>query len=153
VALDAASDSLGWTDPGSLAVRLVTGIWRPPDSAWAGGTWEGGLLLLRWSEGADSVTVALDRDGRPVRVLLSRNAGRGIRAGYERWETVDGVLWPIVLSVRDLEGGFEITSRISRVRFIDKPDRLRLSVRIPASAQRLGLGRLRRLLEKLEMAR
>jgi hypothetical protein len=153
VALDAVRDSLDWIDPGSRVVQLMTGVWRPPDSAWLRGTWEGALIVLRWSEGADSVALALDGDGRPVRVLLASPAGHGIRVGYERWEIVDGVLWPMVVSVRDLGSAFELTSRVSRARFSDQPDRLRLTVRIPEDAQRLGAARLRRLLEKLETAR
>lgn len=153
VALDARRDSLGVSDAGSLAVRLLTAGWRPPDTAWTRAAWEGRLLVLRWSESGDSVVVALDDRGRPAWARLGRDAGRGIRVAYERWETVDGVAWPVTLRVRSLGGEFEVTSRIARVRFGASADSHRLAVHIPDDAERLGPDRLRRLLERVESVR
>jgi len=148
VALDAVSDSLGLERPGRLAARLVSAGWRPPPPAWTGGTWEGGLLVLRWSEAADSVTLAFDEAGKPVRVRLWRDAQHGVAIDYERWEAVDGVAWPALLKVRTLGGTLALTCRLDRVRFPARPDRSRLVVRIPADAERLGLDRLHGLLER-----
>ena len=149
VALDGVSDSLGLEQPGRLATRLLSAGWRPPQPAWAGGTWEGGLLVLRWSEAADSVALAVDEAGTPVWARLWRDARRGVVVQYERWEAVDDVAWPALLRVRTLEGTFDLTCRLDRVAFPARPDRSRLAVRIPADAERLGLGRLRGLLERL----
>lgn len=149
VALDAVSDSIGLEQPGRLAARLVCAGWRPPQPAWAGGTWEGGLLVLRWSETADSVALAIDEAGRPVRVRRWRDARRGVLVDYERWEAVDGVAWPALLKVRTLGGELDLTCRLERVRFPARPDRSRLVVRIPDDAERLGLDRLRGLLERV----
>jgi len=149
VALDAVSDSLGLEQPGRLATRLVSAGWRPPQPAWAGGTWEGGLLVLRWSEAADSVVVAIDEAGAPVWARLWRDARRGVVVGYERWEAVDGVPWPAVFKVRTLGGTFDLTCRLERVTFRARPDRSRLAVRIPGDAERLGLDRLRGLLGRV----
>lgn len=148
VALDTVRDSLGLGQPGRLAVRLVSAGWRPPQPAWTGGTWEGGLLILRWSEAADSVALAIDEAGRPVRVRLWRDARHGVAVDYERWEAVDGLPWPAVLKVRTLGGTLDLSCRLERVRFLARPDRSRLVVSIPADAERLGLDRLRRLLER-----
>jgi hypothetical protein len=149
VALDAMRDSLGLEQPGRLAARLLSAGWRPPQPAWAGGTSEDGLLVLRWSEAADSVILAIDETGKPVRVRLSRDARRGVAIDYERWEAVDGVVWPALLKVRTLGGTLDLTCRLDRVMFRARPDRSRLAVRIPADAERLGLDRLRGLLERV----
>jgi hypothetical protein len=149
VALDAVRDSLGLDQPGRLATRLVSAGWQPPQPAWAGGTWEGGLLVVRWSEGADSVALAVDEAGRPVWARQWRDARRGVTVDYERWEAVDGVPWPALLEVRTLGGRLDLTCRFERVRFPAHPDRSRFAVRIPADAERLGLDRLRGLLERV----
>jgi hypothetical protein len=153
VALDAGSDSLGLEQPGWLATRVLSAGWRPPQPAWAGGTWEGGLLVLRWSEAADSLALGVDEAGKPVWARLWRSAGRGVVVGYERWEAVDGVLWPALIKVRTLGGTFDLTCRLDRVTFRIRPDRSRLAVFIPADAERLGLDRLRGLLGLLGASR
>ena len=149
VALDAVGDSLGLEQPGWLAARIVSGGWRPPQPAWTGGTWEGGLLVLRWSEAADSVALALGDAGTPVWARRWRDARRGMVVDYERWETVDGVVWPALFKVRTLGGAFDLACRLDRVTFPARPDRSRLAVRIPGDAERLGLDRLRGLLERV----
>jgi hypothetical protein len=149
VALDAVRDSFGLDCPGSLAVRLVSAGWRPPQPAWVRGSWEGGLLVLRWRESADSVALAVDQAGLPAWARLWRDPRRGVVVDYERWETVEGVAWPVVLQVRELGGAFDLTCRLARVSFAAHPDRSRLAVRMPADADRLGLDRLRGLLERV----
>lgn len=149
MALDAVSDSLGLEQPGRLAARLFSAGWRPPQPAWLGGTLEDGLLVLRWSEAADSVALAVDEVGTPVWARQWRDARRGLVVRYERWETVDGVAWPVLFQVRAPGGAFDLTCRLDRVTFPVHPDRSRLVVPIPGGAERLGLGRLRGLLARL----
>jgi hypothetical protein len=153
VALDAGSDSLGLERPGWLATRLLSAAWRPPQSAWEGGTWEGGLLVLRWNEAADSVALAIDEAGRPVRARMWRDARRGVAVHYERWEVADGVAWPALLKVRTPGGAFDLTCRLDRVTFPARPDRSRLVVRIPGDAERLGPDQLRGWLERVASVR
>jgi hypothetical protein len=143
VALDATTDSLGLERPGRLVTSLVSAGWRPPPSAWAGASWDGGLLVLRWSEAADSAALAIDESGKPVRARLWRDARTGVVIDYERWEAVDGVAWPVLLKVRTLGGSFELTCRLDRVRFLAPADRSRLAVFIPGDAARLELDQLR----------
>ena len=149
VALDAVRDSLGLDGPGSLAVRLVSAGWRPPGRAWTAGTWEDGSLVLCWREAADSVALAVDPTGTPAWARLWRDERHGVLVEYVRWETVEGVAWPVVLRVREPGGAFELDCRLARVRFPARPDRSRLAVRLPADADRLGLDRLRGLLERV----
>ncbi len=149
VALDAVGDSLGLEAPGRLATRLLSAGWRPPPAVWVDGTREGGLLVLRWSEAADSVALAVDESGTPVWVRLWRDARRGVVVDYERWEAVDGVAWPALLDLRTLGATFDLTCRFDRVAFPTRPDRSRLAVNIPGDADRLGLDRLRGWLERV----
>ena len=149
VALDAARDSLGLDQPGRLAARVVSAGWRPPVTAWPAGVLEGGLLVLRWNEAADSVAVAVDETGTPLWARLWRGPRRGVAVNYERWESADGVAWPALLEVRDLGEAFDLSCRLERLSFSARPDRSRLAVLIPGDAERLGLGRLRGLLERL----
>jgi hypothetical protein len=153
VALDAARDSLGLGQPGLIATRVLSAGWRPPGAAWEAGTAEGGSLVLRWTEGADSVALAVDEAGAPTWARLWRGPRRGVRVHYERWESANGVAWPAQLEVRDLGGAYDLTCRLDRVGFPARADRSRLAVRIPDGAERLGLDRLRGLLERLGAAR
>ena len=149
VALDAGKDSLGLEGPGRLAVRLVSGVWRPPQPAWAGGTWEDGLLVLRWRDAADSVALAIDGSGTLVRARLWRDAQRGVAVDYERWEVADGTVWPALLRVRTPGGALDLSCRLERLTFPARPDRSRTTVHVPADAEWIGLDRLRGLLERL----
>ncbi len=149
VALDATNDSVGPEQPGRLAVRLVSAAWRPPPPAWARGSWEGDLLVLRWSDAADSVAVAVDEAGTPIWARVWRGVRWGVVVHYERWEVVDDVAWPVLLRVGMPGRGFDLTCRVDRVTFRARPDRSRLAVRIPADADRLGLDGLRGLLERV----
>jgi hypothetical protein len=149
VALDAVRDSLGLDRPGLLATRLVSAGWRPPEPAWRAGTWDGGLLVLQWSEAADSVALAVDEAGRPAWARLWRDGRRGVRVQYARWNSVDGTAWPVLLRLQEPGGAFALTCRVDRVSFAAHPDRSRLAVRIPDDTERIGLDRLRGLLERL----
>jgi hypothetical protein len=149
VELDAARDSLGLGQPGRIATRVLCAGWRPPAEAWSAGVPEGGALVLRWSEDADSVALAVDEAGVPAWARLWRGPRRGVVVHYGRWESTDGSAWPTQLEVRDLGGAFELTCRLDRVSFPARADRSRLAVRIPDGAERLGLDRLRGLLERV----
>jgi hypothetical protein len=153
VELDATRDSLGLGQPGRIAARVASAGWRPPAVAWAAGTPEGGALVLRWSEGADSVALAVDESGTPGWVRLWRGPRRGVVVHYDRWESIEGAAWPTQIEARDLGGAFELTCRLDRVTFPARVDRSRLAVRIPDGAERLGLDRLRGLLERVGAAR
>jgi hypothetical protein len=150
VTLDLARDSLGAVGSGSLLVRLASAGWRPPDGAWAQGTWRERLLVLRWGAAGDSVRMAVDEAGRPVWARLWREGGGGVQAEYERWETVEGVSWPVVVRVEELGGAFEFVWRLEQLRFGDRRDHGRLAVRVPEDAERVGVDRLRGFLERLE---
>jgi hypothetical protein len=153
VMLDAVRDSLGPGPAGSLVVRALSAGWQPPDSAWTRVTRVGDLLVLRWSEGADSVALAVDAADAPAWARLWRAGGQGVQVDYDRWGMHGGVAWPLTLRLRDLEGAFELVLRVDRVGFASRPDRSRLAVRLPDGAERLRLDQLRGLFERLGYAR
>jgi len=150
VLLDAERDSLGVCGPGSLAVRLLSAAWRPPSGSWAGAA---GSRVLRWTEGGDSVVVGFDDRGRPEQVEIRRSPGAGLRVTYERWESVNDVMWPTSIRMGSIQGEFEIRSRMSAVRFGARRASPRLATRIPADADLVGRERLLRWLRRIETAR
>jgi hypothetical protein len=148
--LDAVRDSLGLDDPGRIAVWALAATWSPPDSAWTGTEEDGSLRLLRWCEAnGDSVALAVDPRGTPARVRFVRADGRGVEVRYGRWESLDGVLWPVGLEVRDAAGAYDLAARLDRVRVGARRDSVRLAVHVPVGAEALGPGALRNLIEGL----
>lgn len=147
VVFDAVRDSLGFPDPGSLAVRAWSAGWRPPAEAWVAASPAEDGLTVRWSEGEDSVAMVVDREGRPMQVEVRRSEA-GIRVVYQRWERAGGIEWPVALRLEDLAGPLRLAGRVERVKFAPRRD-ARLAVRIPEDAERLDLTRLRRYLRSL----
>ena len=147
--LDASRDSLGILRPGGLAFRALSAAWRPPDSAWPAAAWRDTLLRVWWLEDADTLAVAVGSDGLPAWATLARPGGAGGQVTYRAWDRSTGTAWPALLDLEDRGGGFRLTCKVSRVRFPARPDSLRLTVPIPAGADRLTLAGLRRALERL----
>ncbi len=153
LALDAVRDSLGVPGLGELAVRLWSADWRPPTAAWSAATWEESLLVVGWRERGDSLSLAVDRRGLPAWARLRRSDGSGARAAYSMWTRTEGADWPWLVEVENAARSFRVTCRLERLRFASRPDPAQLTVRIPADAERLEAGGLRRLLEELEGGR
>lgn len=150
-ALDAAHDGEGLPATGELAVRLVSAAWRPPASAPA--VWRGGGLEWLWREARDSLAVTVDEDGLPAEARWWRSGEGGARVRYDRWETTDGVAWPMAWSLEAGGGGARLDCRVERVAFAGRPDPARLEVRIPADARFVGVDELRRLLGAVGLSR
>jgi hypothetical protein len=148
--LDARHDSLGIEHPGRLGYRVWSGAWEPPADAWSAPSWdEESLLVVRWMEAGDSVTLHIGGAGVPRRIRVQR-AGRGsLSAEYESWSLVQGVLWPALVEFADGPRTVVVTCRFNRVRFQSAPNPDRLAVRIPASAKRLSWAELRQRFERL----
>jgi hypothetical protein len=146
--LDARRDSLGITAPGGLAYRALSATWRPPEAAWEHTAWRDTLLEVTWLEKEDSLAVAVGSDGLPVWATLTRPDGR-VRVQYHAWDRSNGTAWPSWFDFEEQEGGFQLTCKISRFRFLARPEPARLAVPIPADAGRLTVASLRRALERL----
>ena len=149
MALDARRDSLGILHPGGLAFRVLSAAWRPPDAAWSTAVWRDTLLCVSWLEEADTLEIAIGSDGLPARATLVRPGGAAVRATYRSWDRASGTPWPVLLDVDELNGGFRVTCKVSRLRFPARTESMRLGVPIPAGAERLTLTALRRALERL----
>ncbi len=151
VALDAVRDSFGPAAPGRLAGRVVAAAWRPAPEAPV--VWRDGAPEWRWREGEDSLAVAPDADGLPALVRLWRADAPGARVRYTRWETKEGVPWPMAWSLETGARGAAVECRLDQVTFAARPDPDRLTVRIPAGATWAGPDEARRLLGALRWPR
>jgi len=150
VSLDAVRDTLGIANPGSLAFRTLAAAWRPPAAAWQGAVARGAVLELSWCEGADTLALAIDRDGKPTRATFTRaTGGGGVRVDYQGWDGSSGVSWPARFTIIDLDRSFKMACKVSRVRFVASPDSLRLRVPIPPGFEPLTVADLRRTLERV----
>ena len=149
LSLDAIRDSLGVERPAALVVRAASATWHPPERAWEEASWRDSLLELKWMEGDDSLTLAVGGHGLPVRASLTRPLATTVRVDYRGWDRGQGLAWPSRFEVTDLGGGFRLACKVTRVRFLTRPDSLRLAVRMPAGTVQLTLAELRRALERM----
>lgn len=148
-ALDARRDSIAIRRPGSLAVRVWSATWRPPSGAWANAGTEDSLVIVRWTEGSDSVALAVGASGLPARVRYRRAEGGAVTAEYRGWEWREGVWWPTWIEAHEEGGALSVTTRTQRVRFLPQPPEGRLAVRAPAGSRWLGRGEIVEMLENL----
>jgi hypothetical protein len=147
--LPSARDSLGVGDVGALGYRFWSATWRPPTRAWsAPPTWRDSLLVLAWTEGDDSLHLALGSNGLPASVTMRPAEGRAVTAGYESWTSVEGVWWPAVATLSDEDASFEITCKTQRVTFRDGIPPDRMAVAIPDGTRRVTLGEIGRALKR-----
>jgi hypothetical protein len=149
VSLDAIRDTLGIPNPGGLAFRTLAAAWQPPAAAWEGAVARGAVLELAWCEGADTLALAIDRDGRPTRATFTRAGGYGVRVDYQGWDGSAGVSWPARFTIADLDRSLQVACTVSRVRFVPRADSLRLRVPVPPDFEPLTLAELRRTLERV----
>lgn len=149
VSLDAVRDTLGIANPGRLAFRTLAAAWQPPAAAWQGAVTRGAALELAWCEGADTLGLAIDREGRPTRATWTRAEGGGVRVDYRGWDGSGGVAWPARFTIADLDRSFQVACKVSRVRFAPSVDSLRLRVPIPPGFEPLTVAELRRTLERM----
>jgi hypothetical protein len=148
-AFDARRDSIGIVAPGSLAYRVWSASWQPPDAAWAAATRRESLLIVRWEEQGDSVTLEIGANGLARRVRAQRANGGEITAEYPAWMMLEGVTWPARVEFRDGAESFEVVCRINRVRFQPAINASRLAVRMPAGIRPMSWPELRRTFQHL----
>jgi len=149
VSLDARRDTLGVANPGSLAFRTLAAAWQPPAAAWEGAMTRGALLELSWLERADTLALAIDREGKPTRATFARAEGGGMRVDYQGWDGSGGVPWPARFTIVDRDRSFKVACKVSRIRFVPNADSLRLRVSIPPGFDPLTVAELRRTLERM----
>ena len=144
-----ARDSLGLGDPGGLGYRMWSAAWTPPAASWQRAVWQDSLLVLRWSEGQDSVRLAIGSHGHPHWVERSRGSHPAVRADYVAWTVFDGVMWPSQFLIEDGRGNYGLRCKVQSVQFRRSAERGRLSVSVPEDAQRVTREDLQRAIERL----
>ncbi len=144
-----AGDSLGLEDPGGLGYRMWSAAWTPPEAAWKRAVWQDSLLVLRWSEGPDSVRIAIGSHGQPHWVERSRGDRPAVRAEYVAWTVFDGVMWPSQFEIQDGRGDYGLRCKVQSVQFRRSVERGRLIVSVPDDAQRVTREDLQRAIERL----
>lgn len=144
-----AGDTLGVRAPGALLVRVWSAAWRPPDRAWRNAVARDSLLHLAWTEGADSLELAVDGAGRPRQVRMARADGADLRCRYLAWESLGRVAWPAWLEFQDAAGTVRAECRVGALRARAGGGRDRTALRVPEGAGRLEWSRLRAALERL----
>jgi hypothetical protein len=95
------------------------------------------------------LALAVANAGLPAWASFTRGTGGGVRVDYQGWDGSSGVPWPARFVLTDLGGGFRIACKVSRVRFSERADSLRLVVPIPPGAVPLTVAELRRTLERM----
>jgi hypothetical protein len=148
-----AGDSLGVRDPGSLGARLWSATWRPPAEAWGAMRMEGENPVVRWREADDSLSMALDAQGRPTRVTLARGRRAPVRVEYVRWQSWEGTGWPAHFECRDDRGKFRLTCRVENAHFPPESAPSRVTLRLPDDVERISREELMSMLERLTSVR
>lgn len=145
---DAARDPLGLRRPGALGFRMFAAAWRPPDSAWASGTWSQDTLALHWLEQGDSLRLDIGPDGLPVAITLGRGDSLRVHAEYRAWKRIAGVSWPSWIELEGGGGALAVRCKVDRLRFVERPGPGRPMAQLPAGTTALDWPGFRRALER-----
>ncbi len=144
--LAGAGETLGVGSAGSWVARVLSATWSPPSEAWRSAVQQGELLLLRWQQGTDSLSLTLDAAGEAREARLWRD-GSGLSATYGEWRSSEGIRWPHRVTLADLEGWLSCALTLESITF---PPRIRpewLELRLPGDARRIGWEELREWLD------
>jgi hypothetical protein len=142
LALGGAADTLGIAPPVQLFARAVGASWNPPREAWRTAAVDSLGLVLTWLEGADSVTLHVDRDAHPAAVRLAGAAG-SVTVHYASWGREAGADWPGSVEVADGTGWVRVRVAVANVRPVETADEAWFALRLPANAKRLDWEGLR----------
>ncbi len=145
-----ASDSIGIANLGKLLYRAWTGAWRPEPDVWGSAVRSDSLTRIGWSEGGDSVEVAIGASGLPRQVDFGLSRDRPVTLEYHAWLHVEGVAWPSSIALVDREGTTLLRARVQRVRFAREGSARRLIVTFPADVDHVTVSEL---LERAEALR
>ncbi len=147
--LDAASESLGFEAPADRVVRALSATWQPPEPAWRKATWSDSLLCVEWTEGGDSLAVAVGASGLPAWATVHPTDGPLLTARYRGWDHSGGAAWPAHVELADEPRRLRVTWRATQLHFASRPDPERLAVHWPPGTSAVTLGELRAALGRL----
>ncbi|MBK7368675.1 MAG: hypothetical protein IPJ04_12410 [Candidatus Eisenbacteria bacterium] len=142
-----AGESLGVTRPVAFLAQVFAATWRPPAAAWPLSVADSSGCTIAWREGADSLEMAVDREGLPRVVRLER-AGHVVRVRYERWEDVRGREFPTAISVRDDEGWVAARVTVEDLRFSARAEEDWFDWRMPSTTRVLKWSDIRESLRR-----
>lgn len=142
-----AGESLGVTRPAAFVAQVFAATWRPPAAAWPLSVADSSGCTIAWREGADSLEMAVDREGLPRVVRLER-AGHVVRVRYERWEDVRGREFPTAISVRDDEGWVAARVTVEDLRFSARAEEDWFDWRMPSTTRVLKWSDIRESLRR-----
>jgi hypothetical protein len=142
-----AGESLGVTRPVAFVAQVFAATWRPPAAAWPLSVADSSGCTIAWREGADSLEMAVDREGLPRVVRLER-AGHVVRVRYERWEDVRGREFPTAISVRDDEGWVAARVTVEDLRFSARAEEDWFDWRMPSTTRVLKWSDIRESLRR-----
>lgn len=140
--LAGAADTLGIAPPVQLLARAVGATWNPPHEAWSAAVADSAGLNLGWLEGTDTLSLLVDRDGRPAKVRLSSAAG-SVDVRYSSWGREASSDWPGSLELSDGTGWVRARIGVTNVRPVDEPNDAWFALRLPADARHLDWEGLR----------
>ena len=146
--LVAASDTLGVPIPGPLAYRLWSATWLPPREAWQTAIPEDSLMVLRWSESGDSLTLGVGASGLPRRLAWQHAGESRVVCDYPGWSWVQNTAWPTHVEFEDESGALRVDCRLSLLRPSRSSSRARFGVRLPAGVERVAWSTMRRWIEQ-----
>lgn len=152
LALAGARETLGIAPPVELLARALGATWKPPGAAWRAASADSAGLRVRWEEGADSLEMRLDADGRPAAVRLAGRDG-SVTVRYGAWARAGGTEWPAALEVGDGTGWARVRIGVDQVRAAERPDDGWFALRVPEGAKRLDWDGLREWLDRRREAR
>jgi hypothetical protein len=149
--LSGAADTLGIAPPVELVARALGATWDPPREAWHAAAADSLGLRLAWLEGADSVSMRVDREAHPAEVRLAAAAG-SVTVRYAAWGREAGADWPGSVEVSDGTGWVRARVGIANVRTAESADDTWFTLRLPANATHLDWSGLREWLEQKRQA-
>ncbi|NOT32559.1 MAG: hypothetical protein HOP12_00125, partial [Candidatus Eisenbacteria bacterium] len=95
LAFDVEADSIAFRDPGARVWEALASAWKPPTLAWERAVTRDSGRVLEWRDRADSLTLAVDRAGRPTWLRVRPAGGApGLTVHYTSWLEVAGTPWP-----------------------------------------------------------
>jgi hypothetical protein len=132
--------------PGERVLRALLALWRPDEAAWNAAVADSGVLRLRWLDGADSLTMTLDAEGRPATVRWRGPTGPQVRARYLGWQAAGGTDVPARLELADDGGAVRARLDVAEVEPRRAPDPEWFALALPERTERVAWGDLGRWL-------
>lgn len=145
VTLAGVADTLGVRDPARFAGRALAASWPVPHAAWRGAALDSGGVRLAWDEGDERWRVAIDLQGRPREVAVTRGDAT-VTVRYPQWRGSGEDAWPARIEVEDEAGWVRLRLDVGETRSPGRAREAWFALQLPDDARRLGFEDLQRVL-------